>query len=71
VLLLTSLAPVLLGWAGPFYLISAAALGGLFMSATLRRLENGDLSAWGRRVFLVSLSYLPLLFTALLLDGRA
>ena len=71
VLVLTSLLPVPLGWAGPLYLGCAAALGGWFMSTALRRLRDGDLVTWGRRVFLVSLCYMPLLFTALLLDGRA
>jgi protoheme IX farnesyltransferase len=74
VLCLTSLLPFALSWAGVVYLAVALGLGGFFLSATLRPLSSGastELRGWGRRVFLSSLCYLPLLFAALLLDGRA
>jgi heme o synthase len=66
-----SLLPVLLGWAGPIYLFVAAAVGGTFVAATLRDVSNATLSSWGKRVFFTSLFYLPLVFSALLIDGRA
>jgi protoheme IX farnesyltransferase len=74
VLVLTSLLPTWMGWAGRPYLLMAAALGGVFLWAVLHRVDGtkaSTLEVWGKRVFLVSLAYLPLLFTSLLLDGRA
>jgi protoheme IX farnesyltransferase len=71
VLGVTSFIPTCLGWTGFGYLAVAAALGGMFLATTLRSLEGSTLAAWGRRVFFTSLCYLPLLFLALLLDGRA
>jgi protoheme IX farnesyltransferase len=71
VLVLTSFIPCWLGWAGLGYLVVAAALGGMFVASTLRSLTGSTPAAWGKRVFLTSLLYLPLLFLALLLDGRA
>jgi protoheme IX farnesyltransferase len=71
VLCAVSFVPSWFGWTGRIYLLTAAALGGGFVAATLRPTSPATLSAWGRRVFLVSLFYLPLLFAALLLDGRA
>jgi protoheme IX farnesyltransferase len=66
-----SFVPSWLGWTGWLYLVSAAALGCSFVAATLRPTSPATLSAWGKRVFLTSLVYLPLLFAALLIDGRA
>ncbi|HEY2733575.1 MAG TPA: UbiA family prenyltransferase, partial [Polyangiales bacterium] len=71
VLIGVSFIPTLAGWTGRGYLLVAAALGGMFLAATLRRLEGSTLTAWGKRVFLSSLCYLPLLFAALLIDGRS
>jgi len=71
VLMITSFIPTFLGWAGRGYLLVAAAVGCMFLAATLRSLVGSTPAAWGRRVFLTSLAYLPLLFAALLLDGRA
>jgi protoheme IX farnesyltransferase len=71
VLMLTSFIPSFVGWAGRGYLLVAAALGGVFLASTLRSLAGSTPAIWGRRVFLTSLCYLPLLFAALLWDGRA
>jgi protoheme IX farnesyltransferase len=65
-----SLLPIVLSWAGPFYLFVAAASGGVFVLSTLRSVANPSLTVWGRRVFVTSLFYLPLVFSALLMDGR-
>jgi heme o synthase len=71
VLVIASFIPTFLGWAGYGYLWVAAALGCMFLGATLRSVQAPTPTVWGRRVFLTSLAYLPLLFAALLLDGRA
>jgi heme o synthase len=65
-----SMLPYFIGWAGLPYVACALALGAWFVSSTLRTNATTDLSAWGRRVFLTSLFYLPLLFAALVVDGR-
>jgi protoheme IX farnesyltransferase len=70
VLLLVSLIPLYTGDAGVLYFVAALLLGGAYLGATLRGFVRVDLALWGRRVFLTSLFYLPLLFLALLLDGR-
>jgi protoheme IX farnesyltransferase len=59
-----------LGLAGPVYLTVALLLSGVYALAALQRLEAATPSpdAWGRRLFLSSLLYLPLLFTVLMLD---
>lgn len=60
--------PHWLGFGGFIYLIGSLVLGGAYLAATLvgYRYEAGE--AWGRRVLLTSLAYLPLLFALLLLD---
>jgi protoheme IX farnesyltransferase len=59
-----------LGLGGPIYMGFAALLGISYLGSTLyawfRSAERPE--AWGRRVFLVSLLYLPLLLSVLLLD---
>jgi protoheme IX farnesyltransferase len=70
VLLAVSTIPVWAGWAGRNYLIVAALLGAAYVGAALRGPTSATLAVWGRRLFLVSLVYLPLLFAALLIDGR-
>lgn len=65
-----SLLPFFMGWGGLAYLACAVVLGAWFVSSTLRKNAVSDLSVWGRRVFVTSLFYLPLLFAALLVDGR-
>ncbi|HKP61575.1 MAG TPA: heme o synthase [Polyangiales bacterium] len=74
-LLLTAFSslPAVFGWAGPRYLVVALLLGAAYVGAALRTLREDattPLAVWGRRLFLVSLVYLPSLFVALLLDGR-
>lgn len=70
VLVTVSAVPVWVGWAGKNYLLVAGLLGAAYVGAALRGPERATLEVWGRRLFLVSLVYLPLLFVALLIDGR-
>jgi heme o synthase len=63
--------PVWVGWAGRNYLLVALLLGAAYTGAALRVPAEAKLASWGRRLFLVSLVYLPLLFVALLIDGRS
>jgi protoheme IX farnesyltransferase len=71
VLVAVSTVPVLAGWAGRNYLLVASLLGAAYVGAALRGPSSATLAVWGRRLFLVSLVYLPLLFAALLIDGRS
>jgi protoheme IX farnesyltransferase len=59
-----------LGVGGPVYMAVAAVLGGAYFAAAALALVRRDERAqrWGRRLFLVSLLYLPLLLAALLID---
>jgi protoheme IX farnesyltransferase len=63
-------APYFLGLAGVYFLAVSLLLGGWYVTATLAPLGEGDDAAdrWGRRVFLTSLFYIPVAFTALLLN---
>jgi protoheme IX farnesyltransferase len=63
--------PNVLGSAGAVYLACAVFLGGMYVASTLRGFRSAPLGLWGKRVFLTSLFYLPVLFLALLLDGRS
>lgn len=65
-----SLALAPLGVAGPLYLATAAVLGAGVLAQGLGGLRRGD-ARWARGVFLASLVYLPILFTVMVLDGRA
>jgi heme o synthase len=69
-LLPVSLALVPLGIGGVFYAAAAVVLFVFYFGATVRALlsPGESLDRWGRRVFLVSLFYLPLLLLALMLD---
>jgi heme o synthase len=71
VLLAFSLAAGPLGVAGPLYLALAVGLGVAYLGSTLYAWvrPNESVEVWGRRVFLVSLLYLPLLLSGLLLDA--
>jgi heme o synthase len=69
-LIAVSVLPTALGSAGSLYLAAAIALGGMYLVSTLRGFRDAPLGTWGKRVFLTSLFYLPLLFVALLVDGR-
>src|SRR5262249_49938078 len=63
-----SLTPLLLNQAGLFYLISALALGILFLGYAMAFAQVRSL-ARARGVLRASLLYLPLLLALLLLDG--
>jgi protoheme IX farnesyltransferase len=62
-----SLAPSVLGLLGPLYLAAALALGAGFAWAAWRLVREAS-DAAARRVFVVSLVYLALLFAAMLAD---
>ena len=63
-----SLVPALLGVTGTPYLIAALALGAMVLVQGLR----GDGSAkWARTVFMASIVYMPILFAAMVVSGRA
>lgn len=67
----TALAPFALGLGGYAYLAVAVALSAIYLAAALPRLQgDGDeaVDRWGRRLFLSSLLYLPLLYLVLMLD---
>jgi heme o synthase len=58
-----------LGVTGPWYLATAIALGAMVLVQAAPGLVRGD-ARWARRVFLLSIVYLPVLFTVMVLDGR-
>jgi heme o synthase len=64
-----SLAPVLLGRAGPVYFVGAVALGVFFLTSALRFLRSST-TPQARRVMRASLIYLPALLALLLLDSH-
>jgi protoheme IX farnesyltransferase len=67
-LLVVSLLPSAMGLAGPRYFFIALVLGVLFLATAVRFLAMPSQSR-ARQVLWASLAYLPLLLTALLLDG--
>jgi protoheme IX farnesyltransferase len=66
-LVATTLLPYLIGMSGPFYLVAALALGGVFV-AYAWRLWRGYSESLSRRTFGYSIFYLAALFGALLVD---
>ena len=67
----TAVAPFALGLGGYVYLVVAVLLSGIYLAAALPRLQgDGDAAVdrWGRKLFLTSLLYLPLLYLVLMLD---
>ena len=66
-LLPASLFPVVIGLSGVFYLVAALALGVLYGWAALRFWVRADVSS-ARRLFRVSLLYLPILLVVLSFD---
>ncbi|MDH5670812.1 MAG: heme o synthase [Myxococcales bacterium] len=70
-LLPCSVAIYALGLAGPIYLVVALGLSAVYLAAAARGVRDPerDPDRWGRRLFFSSLYYLPVLFTALLLDA--
>jgi heme o synthase len=67
VLVAFTLVPALTGFLGPFYLLSAAALGAGFVGLAIRLLRHPSRRA-ALRLYLSSLAYLALLFCAMALD---
>lgn len=59
-----------LGVAGLGYLIIAVAGGLAYLAYGLRGLVGDVGPRWARRLFLASILYLPVLFTAMVIDGR-
>jgi len=57
-----------LGVAGHWYLLTAAVMGGGYFLYGLSGLRSGG-PRWARRLFFLSIIYLPVLFIALVLDG--
>jgi protoheme IX farnesyltransferase len=68
-LLAVSVLPFGLGLAGRAYLVTALALGGLFLVLSLAAARELT-QASARRVFLASLAYLPLVLASLVADRR-
>ena len=66
-LVLTTILPYLSGMSGLIYLVSAVALGGVFLWYAVR-LKYDHAPALPMRVFRYSINYLMLLFAAILLD---
>jgi len=62
-----SLAPVMLGMAGPWYLAGALVLGGLMLTVAARFADQRTMPA-ARAMFFGSILYLPLLWVLLILD---
>jgi protoheme IX farnesyltransferase len=62
--------PFVLGLSGWVYLAVAGVLGVTFLAITACPIgsEADAADRWGRRTFLASLLYVPVLFTALMLD---
>jgi protoheme IX farnesyltransferase len=69
-LVAVSLLFVPIGVARGAYLASAVVLGGAFLGYGIAGLRRDAGPHWARKLFLMSLVYLPLLFGALLLDRR-
>ncbi len=65
-----SVLPWALGVAGEIYLVTALVLGAVFLAAIARGLMRGAGPAWAKRLFLLSIVYLPIVFLALVLDGN-
>ena len=60
-----SLLPVWLGFGGWLYLVAGALVGFAYLTATLRGYHRDAGAVWGKRLFLISLAYLPVLFALL------
>lgn len=68
-----SLAPVALGVTGTLYLATAIGLGVLVLAQGVRGPKAGEagMQRWARSVFVTSIVYLPILFSVMVLNGRA
>jgi protoheme IX farnesyltransferase len=67
--LLASLMLYALGVSGGLYLVIAAVSGFAYLGYAASGLFRGD-ARWARRLFLASIVYLPVVFAAMVLDGR-
>jgi len=67
-LLLVTIMPYLIGMSGLIYLVATFALGGWFLYYAIRMYRDHEDEALPMRMFRYSISYLGLLFTALLID---
>ena len=64
--LFTTLALVPLGLGGPVYLVGALVLGAILLAwGVIGLVRPGD-DAWARRLFVLSVGFLPLLFALLI-----
>jgi protoheme IX farnesyltransferase len=59
-----------LGVAGRWYLITAVIAGAAYMAYGLVGLRSDAGPRWAKRLFLVSIGYLPALFVVLVLNGQ-
>jgi protoheme IX farnesyltransferase len=55
---------------GPYYLATAVVLGAVFAGTSFYGLRESAGREWARKLFIVSLVYLTVLFAAILLDAR-
>ena len=69
-LVAVSVLAVPLGMSGTVYLLTACALGAVFLALAIEGLRRAAGGAWARRTFLYSIVYLTVLVTVLLLDAR-
>jgi heme o synthase len=65
-----SLALVPLGVTGVWYLAVAVVAGAAILVQGIAGARRAEGARWARNVFLASIVYLPVLFTAMVLDGR-
>jgi len=68
VLVAVSLSLVFVGTAGWLYFVVAAVLGAWFLSLTVVGSQTDNVAVWGRKIFLASLIYLPVLALGLVVD---
>jgi heme o synthase len=59
-----------LGVAGHWYLITAVLAGAAYMAYGLVGLRSDAGPRWAKRLFLISIAYLPVLFVVLVLNGQ-
>ncbi len=67
-LLVVSVIPYLTGMSGLLYLLTALVLGGIFLHHSIRMIRLPDDLEWPMKTFRFSLTYLGVLFAALLID---
>lgn len=69
ILLIVSVVPWALGWLGACYGITAALAGGAFLGYAGHFCRASDRDGAARSLFLASILYLPLVMSALVIDG--